>query len=167
MDETLKGDASIEEPQVGGKSTTVCDAAEAVASAADDVAKQLLAVACMPGLSHGAFRLYALLAGVAQQKGLHDTYFPITLTGLAKIHPGTAGKPAGFTTIVKQFTELRGRGLVESGNVALSLQTNLQQNHPNVPILVRILHPDPARSWKATDGSRLKVADLGEVIKLQ
>lgn len=129
--------------------------------------EELLIVACMPGLSHGAFRLYAILAGVARQQKSRDDYFPVTLTGLQKVHPGTAEKSAGGATIIKQVDELRRRKLLATGSVALETQTRLHRDKPGTPILVKLLYPDPALPWTANDGSQLQVGDMGSTVGLR
>jgi hypothetical protein len=128
---------------------------------------ELLAVACMPGLSHGSFRLYAILAGVARQRGARDAYFPVTLTGLKKIHPGTAERVAGDMTIIKQVAELRQRNLLTTGSVALERQASLHRNKPDTPILVKLHYPNSSQSWEATDGSRLNVSTVQQVVELR
>lgn len=119
----------------------------------------ILSVACAPGLSNSAFRLYVILLGVERQKEAHGIFFPITLTGLKKVHPGTAERGAGITTIIKQVAELRRRGLLE-------LRAALHRNQPDLPVLVKVLRP-ASRAWKSTDGSVLQVKDVELVVGMQ
>lgn len=132
--------------------------------------EQLLIVACTSDLSHGAFRLYALLAGVASKRGIRDDYLSVSLAGLQKIHPGTSGKIAGLTTLIKQATELKRFGLLE-------MREPLHRNAPSRPIQVKALPPRPLPgqawhfteggqlAWCATDGSPLTVSDVERAIE--
>ncbi|MCP9209727.1 hypothetical protein [Streptomyces cucumeris] len=121
---------------------------------------EITSVACLPGLSHGAFRLYAILAGVARQKDAQDSYFPVTLTGLQKVHPGTSGKCVGYVTILNQISELRRRDLLE-------IRASLNRNKPGLPVLVRVLYRNPSTCWIATDGSSLTASDVESLIDVQ
>lgn len=119
---------------------------------------ELLAVACMPGLSHGSFRLYTILMEVERGQEVRGKFFPVTLLGLQKVHPGTSGKVAGFTTIIKQVSELRQLRLLET-------RAPMPRNEPELPILVRLIHVDPEmHRWVATDGSELQVRDVGRTV---
>lgn len=148
---------------------TVCNAVEAESSATEAAADELLTVACTPGLSHSVFRLYVVLAAVSRKRGAQGKFFPITLTGLQKIHPGTSGKVAGFTTMMKQVAELRSLGL-------LDMRATLHRNEPDLPVLMKVLPPAAGETWCAlegsqlgwttTDGSRLTASDVGRVSEL-
>lgn len=105
----------------------------------------MLAVACMPGLSHGAFRLYVILAGAARQQGAEDDYFPVTLKGLLAVHPGIAGRSAGATTVLKQVAELRRHELV-------AMRPALHRNEPELPVLMRVLYPPRSESRSVNVG---------------
>lgn len=119
----------------------------------------LLTVACLPNLPHGAFRLYAILDGVARQRKARDAYFPVTLTGLQRIHPGTSGKLAAIVTIAKQLSELRQHTLID-------IRASIDRENPSLPILVKVLYPQ-SLTWVANDGSELAVADVKRVIEVQ
>lgn len=97
--------------------------------------EQLAAVAATRGLSHGAFRLYALLKGIAVQTGAEHEYFPVTLEGLTVLHPGIAGRDVGATTVVKQVAALRHAGLLET-------RAAIHRTEPRKPVLMRVLDPD-------------------------
>jgi hypothetical protein len=86
----------------------------------------------MPGLSHGAFRLYVILAGAAAQRSAEGDYFPVTLKGLLRLHPGIAGRCAGTTTVLKQMAELQRRGLI-------LMDSALHRNEPELPVRVKVL----------------------------
>lgn len=120
---------------------------------------ELLAVACMPGLSHGACRLYLILAGASLKAGAQDAFFPVTLAGLARIHPGTADKRAGLSTIIKQVAELRQRRLVE-------MRSALHRNQPTLPVFMKILYPGVFK-WRAADGSDVALGDIPSVVGQQ
>lgn len=90
--------------------------------------------ACMPGLSHGAFRLYAILAGAARQKDSEDGYFTVTLKGLLDLHPGIAGRSVGVSTVLRQVTELQRAKLINT-------RSTLSRGEPELPVLVRVLEP--------------------------
>ncbi|MFE0472526.1 hypothetical protein ACFW2V_13020 [Streptomyces sp. NPDC058947] len=130
---------------------------------------ELLMVACTPGLSHGAFRLYLILAIAAHKEGSRDRFFPITLNGIQRVHPGTSGKPVGVSTIFKQIAELRAMDL-------LDMRAALHRNEPDLPVLVKVLYPRAGATWKgrkssllweATDGSWLNVASVVEALDMQ
>jgi hypothetical protein len=120
---------------------------------------QVLITACLPGLPHAAYRLYALLAGVAHQRNARHAYFPVTLTGLQRIHPGTSGRAVASRTLVKQITELRKFNLID-------VRAALDPNRPDLPVLVKVLGPD-SDSWKAADGSALTLGELSAVAETQ
>lgn len=119
----------------------------------------ILLVACTPGLSHSAFRLYVILFGVEGQRGARGTFFPITLKGLKRVHPGIGEREAGITTIIKQFSELRRHGLVE-------LRAALHKNQPDLPVLVKVVRPEN-RAWRSTDGSVLQLKDVQLIAGMQ
>lgn len=96
---------------------------------------RLAAVAARPELSHGAFRLYVLLKGVAVQTGEEHEYFPVTLAGLTALHPGIVGREVGATTVVKQVAALRHAGL-------LDIRAAIHRTEPRKPVLIRVLDPD-------------------------
>jgi len=131
---------------------------------------ELLTVACMPGLSHGSFRLYAILRGVEEQlvratqdqvvKGSRGNYFPVTLSGLRRLHPGTAKKVAGYTTLIKQVAELRAFDLLET-------RAAMPRNEPDLPVLVKLLRPKKPHAWISADGNSVKVADVHRLVELQ
>jgi hypothetical protein len=93
---------------------------------------RVLAAALTPGISHGAFRLYVILEGAARQADAEGEYFPVTLEGLMKLHPGIAGRNAGATTIIKQIATLRSQGFLE-------MRAAIHRNEPREPVLVKIL----------------------------
>lgn len=111
----------------------------------------VLAAACMPGLSHGAFRLYAILAGAAPQRKAEDGYFPVTLKGLLKLHPGIGGREAGPTTVIKQAAELTRHDLI-------AMASSLHRNSPELPVLVKVLEPK---------GFKGRHRNIGDVIDSQ
>lgn len=94
-----------------------------------------LTAALTRGISHGAFRLYVILDGAARQAKMEDEYFPVTLDGLMKLHPGIAGRNAGATTIIKQIATLRNAGL-------LDVRAAIHRNEPCQPVLVKVIEPD-------------------------
>lgn len=96
---------------------------------------RVLAVACMPGLSHPAFRLYVILDGAARQQAAPGGYFPVTLKGLLEIHPGVAGRRAGPATVIKHMAELRQLGLVQT-------RSTLHRTRPELPVLVKVVNPE-------------------------
>lgn len=120
---------------------------------------ELLAVACMPGLSHGACRLYLILAGASRRAGERGAFFPVTLAGLARIHPGTADKRAGLSTIIKQVAELRRKKLIE-------MRSALHRNQPTLPVFMKVLYPEALR-WRAADGSDVAPGDIPSVVGQQ
>lgn len=122
---------------------------------------ELLAVACTPGISHAAFRLYAILLGVERRKGARGNYFPVTLLGLQKLHPGTSEKVAGFTTIIKQVAELRQHKLVVT-------RAAMPRNEPNLPILLKVQHVDPEQyRWRTTSGPWASLDEVPTMIEMQ
>jgi hypothetical protein len=96
--------------------------------------ERVVAVAHISGLSHGAFRLYVILTGVARRQSSGDGFFPVTLAGLLELHPGIGGRSAGATTILKQVAELKRNGLI-------SMRAALHRNEPELPVLVKVLEP--------------------------
>lgn len=121
---------------------------------------EFLAVACMPGLPHGAFRLWVILAEVAKRKGAPDEYFAVTLSGLKKIHPGTAQREAGVITVFKQLAELRKRELITTRGA-------LRRDEPSLPVLVKVLYPGPSCTWTANDGSEMKAGAVEAAVGRQ
>jgi hypothetical protein len=187
MDEPLSDEAMTENPQgdEGVESESGVSPAKRAAprrgrpkgssvstvrAAAEAETDELLTVACTPGLSHGSFRLYVILAAVARKRGSRGKFFPVTLNGLQRVHPGTAGKEAGVTTIFKQINELKMEGL-------LHMRATLYRSEPDLPVLVKVLYPKASNAgagsktsqltWEATDGSRLTASDVGRVIEMQ
>jgi hypothetical protein len=180
MDELLSDEATEdrpqddEEPQFDEEAESQSQgptrrSADRRRSRPQDEINELLTVACTPGLSHGSFRLYVILAAVANRRKSWDRFFPVTLNGLQKVHPGTTGKAAGITTIFKQITELKAQGLID-------MRASLHRSEPDLPVLVKVLYPRPGGtwsgsrgsrlSWEATDGSWLTTSDVGEVIDM-
>jgi hypothetical protein len=96
---------------------------------------RVLAVAITSEISHGAFRLYVILVGAAQDAGAGDEYFPVTLTGLIDLHPGIGGRKAGATTVIKQIAELRRGELIDT-------RAAIHRSEPRKPVLVRV-NPAP------------------------
>lgn len=92
---------------------------------------RVLAAAMTSDISHGAFRLYAILEGASRQANAADEYFPVTLEGLRDVHPGTAGRPVGATTVIKQVAELRKHQLIDT-------RAAIHRTEPRKPVLVRI-----------------------------
>lgn len=132
-----------------------------VQEAVEAQGRELMSLACMPGLSHASFRLFVILLGVEAQKGAQGNYFPVTLLGLQRVHPGIAEKVAGFSTITKQVMELRSHGL-------LDIRASMPRNEPNLPILVRLRRRDPGLDgWTATDGTKITAGDVQDLIGLQ
>lgn len=105
--------------------------------------ERVLAAALSQGLSHGAFRLYVILAGAAQQAEAQDEYFPVTLEGLMQLHPGIAGRSAGATTIIKQVASLRRIGLLDT-------RAAIHRTEPRKPVLVKVLDPATASAGVAS-----------------
>lgn len=99
----------------------------------------VLTAALMPNIPHGAFRLYVILDGAAKQANAEDEYFPVTLEGLIRLHPGIAGRSAGATTIIKQVAALRGAGL-------LNVRAAIHRNEPRQPVLMKVMKPKPVES---------------------
>lgn len=93
-----------------------------------------LAAALMPGLSHGAFRLYVILDAASRKAKARDGYFPVTLEGLMLLHPGIAGRSAGATTVIKQVASLRRQGLLDT-------RAAIHRTEPKMPVLVKVLDP--------------------------
>lgn len=96
--------------------------------------ERVLAAAMTPAISHGAIRLYVILDGASRQAGAVDDYFPVTLQGLMDLHPGTAGRTPGSTTVIKQVDELRKHGLLDR-------RAALHRNEPSKPVLIKVLTP--------------------------
>jgi hypothetical protein len=109
-------------------------------------ADRILTVAHMPGLSHGSFRLYVILSGIAQQKNATDDYFAITLQEVVEAHPGISGRSAGATTVIKQVAELRRNSLV-------TLRAALHRNEPELPVLMKVLYPNGSDIWHHSAGA--------------
>lgn len=100
---------------------------------------RVLAAALMPGLPHGAFRLYAILDAASHEANAENEYFPVTLEGLMALHPGIAGRGAGATTVIKQVAALRRHNLLET-------RAAIHRTEPRMPVLVRVLAPsEPAK----------------------
>lgn len=99
----------------------------------------VLTAALMPNIPHGAFRLYVILDGAAKQANAEGEYFPVTLEGLIRLHPGIAGRSAGATTIIKQVAALRGAGL-------LDVRAAIHRNEPRQPVLMKVMKPEPVES---------------------
>ncbi len=95
---------------------------------------RVLAAALTPNLPHGAFRLYAILDAASREADAVDEYFPVTLEGLMRLHPGIAGRNAGATTIIKQIAALRGAGLLDT-------RAAMHRNEPTMPVLVKLFAP--------------------------
>lgn len=95
---------------------------------------RIFVAALSPGLSHGAFRLYVILDGASREAGVEDEYFPVTLEGLLKLHPGTAGHTPGATTVIKQIAALRWAGLLDT-------RAAIHRTEPRKPVLVKVLDP--------------------------
>jgi len=93
-----------------------------------------LAAAVMPGLSHGAFRLYVILDAASREADAEGKFFPVTLEGLMRLHPGIAGRSAGATTVIKQVETLRRKGLLET-------RAAIHRNEPRIPVLVKVVDP--------------------------
>lgn len=102
---------------------------------------RLIAAALSKGISHGDFRLYVILQGVAIKARATNDYFPVTLEGLLALHPGITGsggwRAPGSTTIVKQIASLRKAGLLDT-------RAAIHRSSPRKPVLVKVLDPaDP------------------------
>jgi hypothetical protein len=97
-----------------------------------------LSAALMPGLPHGAFRLYVILAAASRDAGAENEYFPVTLEGLMLLHPGIAGRSAGATTVIKQVATLRKQGLLDT-------RAAIHRTEPKMPVLVKVLDPPMSR----------------------
>lgn len=95
---------------------------------------RVMAAALSQGLSHGAFRLYVILDGASREAGVEDEYFPVTLEGLMRLHPGIAGRNAGATTIIKQVASLRRIGLLDT-------RAAIHRTEPRKPVLVKVMDP--------------------------
>lgn len=104
---------------------------------------RVLSAALMPGLSHGAFRLYVILDAASREVKAEDEYFPVTLEGLVVLHPGIAGRSAGATTVIKQVAALRKQGLLDT-------RAAIHRNEPRMPVLVKVLDPKGAVSSVAS-----------------
>lgn len=98
----------------------------------------VLSAALVQDLPHAAFRLYVILEGAARQANAKDEYFPVTLEGLMRLHPGVAGRPAGSTTIIKQIAVLRNLGLLET-------RAAIHRTEPRKPVLVKVTKPAPPK----------------------
>lgn len=99
---------------------------------------RLISASMTKGISHGDFRLYAILQGVAVRAKAKDDYFPVTLEGLLTLHPGTTGssgwRAAGPSTVIGQIASLRKAGLLET-------RAAIHRNNPRQPVLVKVLDP--------------------------
>lgn len=95
---------------------------------------RVTAAALTPGIPHGAFRLYAILDAASREARAEDEYFPVTLEGLTRLHPGIAGRNAGATTIIKQVAALRRHGLLDT-------RAAIHRNEPKMPVLVKLFAP--------------------------
>lgn len=96
--------------------------------------ERVLAAALTQGLSHGAFRLYVILDGASREAGVENEYFPVTLEGLMRLHPGTGGREVGATTVIKQVSALRKIGL-------LDIRAAIHRTEPRKPVLVKVVDP--------------------------
>jgi hypothetical protein len=96
----------------------------------------ILGAAMMPGISHGAFRLFVILDGAARQANAEGEYFAVTLEGLMRLHPGIAGRKVGATTIIKQVDTLKKVGL-------LDVRAAIHRNEPCKPVLMKVNEPEP------------------------
>jgi hypothetical protein len=92
---------------------------------------RVFTVAITSEISHGAFRLYAIIVKAAQDADAGDEYFPVTLTGLMDLHPGIGGRKAGATTVIKQIAELRKSELIDT-------RAAIHRSEPRKPVLVRV-----------------------------
>lgn len=103
--------------------------------------KRMVTAALSRDISHGDFRLYVILQGVAISAGAKNEYFPVTLEGLQILHPGTSN-PDGVssvapTTVIRQIASLRKAGMVAT-------QGAIHRNDPRKPALIKVLDPsDP------------------------
>lgn len=99
---------------------------------------RLVTAALIREISHGDFRLYVILQGIAIKAKAKDEYFPVTLEGLMALHPGITGsggwRSAGASTIIKQMASLRKAGLLET-------RAAIHRNNPRTPVLVKVLDP--------------------------
>lgn len=121
---------------------------------AADTSGHTLLTACLPGLTHGAFRLYVILDEVSART--ESEWFQVTLHGLQTVHPGSTGKVAGVSTIARQLGELRAQSLLDARHL-------FDKSRPDVPVLVRVLRPCPG-TWRATDGTIVRLDEIERIV---